>query len=233
VQQERQNSDAQSCEAIEKAFDAADYTEVIGLMNEGFGESTYSLRHLFRDEQHKVMRRVLSPTLAAVDEQYRQIYEQHAGLVRYLASLTLPVPRRLLTPANFVINANFRAAAEAEPPDTVRMRALAEEARQVGINLDQLTLSWVLGKTLVRVSRQLAESPRDLDNLRRLEDLAMLIAQLPFEVNMAHAQNTFWAMLQNLRHRMKDDAAGGDEAAREWLEAFAALGNALRVRVND
>src|SRR5690606_37011010 len=107
-------------------------------------------------------RRVLEPTLSAVDEQYRQIYEAHAGLVRYLASLNLSIPRRLITPANFVINATFRAAAEAHPPDVDRMRAMAEEAHQVGVALDQLTLSFVLDRTLGRLAASLAQAPHDV-----------------------------------------------------------------------
>jgi alpha-amylase/alpha-mannosidase (GH57 family) len=227
----REAPDSSTCEAIETAFDSADYTEVLRLMNDAFGESTYSLRSLFRDEQHAVMRRVLEPTLAAIDEQYRQIYGQHAGLVRYLTSLHLPVPRRLSTPATFVINATFRAAAEADPPDIERLRALAEEAGQVGVALDQLTLSFVLDKTLGTLAHQFDESPRDLTILQRLADLASLIRELPFEVNLAHAQNIFYAMLQNVRPAVKDGASGGQQEAQQWLEAFDALGQTLRVRV--
>jgi hypothetical protein len=215
---------------IESAFDAADYTEVLRLMNDAFGESNYSLRSLFRDEQHHVMRRVLEPTLTAVDEQYRQIYEQHAGLVRYLTSLNLPVPRRLSTPATFVINASFRAAAELDPPNIARMRELAQEAAQVGVSLDQLTLSFVLDRTLGMLARRLAEAPRDLERLELLSGMAALARELPFEINLAHAQNVFHNLIHEVRPAMNESAANGDEESRRWMESFSALGEALRVR---
>lgn len=220
-----------AAEAIESAFDSADFGEVLRLMNDTFGESNYSLRSLFRDEQHKVMRRVLDPTLAAVDGQYRQIYEQHAGLIRYLTSLSLPVPRRIATPATFVINATFRAAAEATPPDIERMRAMVEEAHQVGVTLDQLTLSFVLDRTISQVARELAESPHDLERLERLNQLASLTNDLPFEVSIANAQNVLYSLVQNVRPRIIESAGGRDADAQRWIEALDRLGEVLRVRV--
>src|SRR5262249_61723070 len=41
------------------AFAKADFPDIIRLMDRGFGESTYSLGSLFRDEQRKIIRRVL------------------------------------------------------------------------------------------------------------------------------------------------------------------------------
>jgi alpha-amylase/alpha-mannosidase (GH57 family) len=215
----------------EEAFDRADFTEVLRLMNEAFGESNYTIRSLFRDEQHKVMRLVLAPTLSAMDEQYRQIYEQHAALIRFLASAALPVPRRLHTPANFVLNAVFRAAAEAEPPDVERMRATVEEARQVGITLDQLTLSWVLEQTLERLARTWAMQPRDIEHVVLLEQVVQVVGDLPFEVNLAEAQNVFYGLLQEVRPGVLQAAESGDGDARRWVSAFDSLGQQLRVRV--
>jgi alpha-amylase/alpha-mannosidase (GH57 family) len=222
---------AQVEEAIGAAFDAADYTEALRLMNDTFGESTYALRSLFRDEQHKVMRLVLQPTLSAVDEQYRQIYGQHAGLIRFLAGLNLPVPRRLITPATFVINAAFRAAAEAEPPDIERMRAAAEEAHQVGVALDQLTLSFVLDRTLSRLAGELAESPRDLQRAERLSGVVSLVRELPFEVNLAFAQNIFYSLVQDVLPQLRAAAATDDLEAGPLVKEFENLGEQLRVHV--
>src|SRR5262249_47659340 len=44
---------------LTEAFQRADFSELVRLLDRGFGEATYSLRSLFRDEQRKITKRVL------------------------------------------------------------------------------------------------------------------------------------------------------------------------------
>jgi len=44
---------------LAEVFARADFAELVRVIDRGFGESTYSLRSLFRDEQRKVLRQIL------------------------------------------------------------------------------------------------------------------------------------------------------------------------------
>ena len=64
---------------------AGDFAEVIRLMDRDFGESTYSLASLFRDEQRKVIKQLLTPSIVEAETAYRRLYEQHLPTMRFLA----------------------------------------------------------------------------------------------------------------------------------------------------
>src|SRR5262245_19800776 len=46
------------------AFNRGDFSEVIRLLDRHFGESTYSLRSIFHDDQRKILSRILQSSLA-------------------------------------------------------------------------------------------------------------------------------------------------------------------------
>jgi hypothetical protein len=46
-------------------------------------------------------------------------------------------------------------------------------------------------------------------------------------LNLWKVQNTYWEMLQKIAPAFHERAAGGDEAARSWVERFKALGERL------
>ena len=151
---------------IAEAFARADFPEVIRLFDQHFGESTYSLRSLFRDEQRKVLHVIMGPMLAAAETAYRQIYQQHVPLMRFLSDLYLPQPQTLQAAAEFILNVDLRRALEADDFDVARIQALFDEAQQAHVSLDEAGLGYALAETLHRLSRQmlaeLSTPPADL-----------------------------------------------------------------------
>jgi len=61
---------------IQNAFGRSDVPDVIRLMDTHFETHNYSLWHLFRDEQRKVLGQILESTLNEVEASFRQIYER-------------------------------------------------------------------------------------------------------------------------------------------------------------
>src|SRR5262249_32791915 len=73
----------------------AGFPEVLRLTDPRVGASPYSLRSLFRDEQRRITKRVLQPTLSEAESVYRRLYEHHLPTMRFLAGLSAPLPRAL------------------------------------------------------------------------------------------------------------------------------------------
>ena len=96
----------------------ADFAEVIRLMDRRFGESHYSVRSLFRDEQRKTLDLILSATLGEAETLYRQIYEHRAPMMRFLTALHIPLPKAFQSAAEIVLNGYLRRAFEQEEIDT-------------------------------------------------------------------------------------------------------------------
>jgi hypothetical protein len=229
---ESQEAYAEFTRQMLEAFDRADFMALMRLMESAFDGAGYTLASLFRDEQRRIVNLVLEHLLAEVEATYRQLYEHHAPLMRFLGTLAIPSPRPLALLGGFVLNARFRDALDDDPPDLPRIRTILEEARSQSVQLDRVRLSFSAEAALRRVAARLAAEPRDADVLEQMHALAALLRDLPFGVELSDAQNAYWALLQDVRPEMAAAADRGDESARHWLSLFDALGEQLDVRVS-
>ena len=105
-----------------EAFSRADIPQVIRAFDRGFGQETYSLRSLFRDEQRNILKQILTSTLDEAEAVYRQLYEDHVPLMRFLNDLKTPLPKALQTTAEYALNSHLRHAF-AQPEWTLSMCA--------------------------------------------------------------------------------------------------------------
>ena len=81
-------------------FNRADFSEVIRILDRHFGESTYSLRSIFHDDQRKILNLILQSAISEAESVYRQLYETHAPMMRFITDLNVPAPRRFPWPRN-------------------------------------------------------------------------------------------------------------------------------------
>ncbi len=211
-----------------EAFLSADLPQTLRVLDRQFDGITYSLKSLFRDEQRKIVSLILDSTLRDAEASFRQLYEQHAALIRFLAELGTPTPGVLRITAEFVINAGLRRAFAEEDLDLERIRVLLDVASREKIDLDGPGLSYVLKRTLEDSIAKLQTNPDNFELLQKFDETIDLLRSLPFEVSLWKVQNRYWAMLEKVRPAYQ---ARGDEAALTWLELFDALGDKLRIRV--
>jgi alpha-amylase/alpha-mannosidase (GH57 family) len=214
-----------------ETFERVDISEAIHLLDRHFGDHTYSLRSLFRDEQRKIVDLLLASTLEEVAAEYRQVYEHHAGLMRFVADLGIPLPRAFHTAAEFVVNAELRRGVEAETLDPDRIRSWLHEARRWNVPLDEAELRFALERTLERMADAWRAEPGAVETLAALDAAVALVRELPFEVELWKLQNVYYEIARTLYPARHAEAEAGDEPARAWTAAFAALGDRLRVRL--
>lgn len=215
---------------ITGAFDRADFPEVIRLLDQHFGGATYSLKQLFRDKQRLVLDQILDTTLAEITAGYRQIYERHVPLIRFLKELNIPQPKVLYSAAELVLNTNLRQTFADEPLDIERIKALLAEAEISNIPLDDTVLGYVLKQTLERVGRQWLAEPLDQTLLTHLDAVIGLARSLPFEADLWKVQNIYYELLQAVYPDLKEKSGQGDQDAGVWVNQFSALGDKLQVR---
>ncbi len=215
--------------AATAAFDRADFAEVIRFMGRDFGNTPYSIASLFRDEQHAIVRRVLAPALDQIDNAYRQIYDQHAPLTRYLSSLDLVVPRRMQMVGSFVLTQSLRRILESPEPDLERAGKVVDEASRSGIDLDEQTLllsAAVAMRTAIGPPGQPEEQL--FERARRLLELVRFLERLPFTVDLWPVQEHF---LDALRPMIEPLRARTDERSAAHLALLTELGTEIEVRV--
>lgn len=213
-------------------FMRAEFPEVLRLMDRQFGESNYSIRSLFRDEQRKFLGRILEATLREAEAIYRQLYENHAPMMRFLTDLHIPLPRAFQAAAEFVLNGQLRRALEQEEVEIERVANLLDAARVEGVALDTATLEFALRQNMERLAERLLTHPIEPPMLQRMQTVADLVQRLPFKVNLWKIQNLFYRMLQTVFPEEHKKALQGNESARAWVDQVVILGRKLAVRVS-
>jgi alpha-amylase/alpha-mannosidase (GH57 family) len=230
VQEFRGNETEQMTREVVEPFLRGDFAEVIRFMDRRFGESNYSLRSLFRDEQRKVVEQILTSSLREAEAVYRQMYEHRAPMMRFLANLRIPLPKPFSVAAGIVLNEYLRRALEQEEINPERVHTLLETAKLEGVALDNTTLEFAYRHNLERIMERVLGKPQ-VDSLQQLDRAASLIDSVPFRVDLWKIQNSYYRLLETIYPGMRRQKEAGDDAARAWLACFESLGQKLAVKV--
>jgi hypothetical protein len=221
----------QMVRSIVEPFEQADLTAVVREMERRFGDSNYSLRSLFRDEQRKVSKIILSANLAEAESLYRQIYEPREPLLRFLTDLGIPLPKGFSAAADVVLNTQLRACLEQPNMELKRVTELLEAARLEGVHLEAETLEFSYRQTIEKMAAALAAEPSSAA-LERLHEALAVLPRLPFAVDLWQVQN-YYFQLSALHYPRIRARAGSDETAHQWTARFQSLGRLLRIKVAD
>jgi alpha-amylase/alpha-mannosidase (GH57 family) len=218
---------------IGEIFSKGELPEVIRAMDRYFGQSSYSLKSLFRDQQRKILNQILDTTIADLESRFRMITDRYTPLMRYLAGLGVPSPPALDYSAHFVVNADLRRQFESDEMDLDRVRQLLEESEASKVALNVESLRYALEGTISRMMERCAQPSGDPATLQRLTGVATIAHNLPFELNLWKTQNLYYGMLHSALPESLNRAAQGDEQAKSWATQFTLLGEQLGFRKND
>jgi hypothetical protein len=114
--------------------------------------------------------------------------------------------------------------------DLKKSREILEEIRRTGVKPDAVTLEFALRRTIERLFARFVADPMEAGLLLKLEETIDLVQSLPFGVRLWEAQNTYYRMMRNYAGQVQERAERADAEAQAWLQAFARLGEKLKVR---
>jgi hypothetical protein len=196
-------------------------------MDRHFGESYYSLKNLFKDEQRKILNQVLVTTGQDIESHFRQIADQYTPLTRFLKDINAPMPVALKTAVDFILNCDLRRQFESAEPNLERVRALVEQARTGNVDLQQETLGYAIARHMDFRLEAMVASPDNLAALVNTANLAEVVRMMTIDVNLWKTQNLYFQMRRTVAAEKKAKADVGDNAAQEWLSHFNRLGEQL------
>ncbi|HYG36773.1 MAG TPA: DUF3536 domain-containing protein [Clostridia bacterium] len=212
---------------LKAAYERADFPECIRLIDRHFGEASYSLLSLFKDEQRRILNDILTTTREDMESRFRLITERYAPLLKFLESAGAPLPAGLDMVMDFTLHSDIRCQIEADPINLERLRPLIREAETRGTRVLDSHISYVLKNRMEQLILQLVVKPEDLEHMRTLQQFAELVMPLPLGLNPWKVQNTYWEMMQDVLPDYRDRAAAGSEAAQNWVRQFLSLGKML------
>jgi hypothetical protein len=214
-----------------EAFDKSDIPELIRTLDKHFESSGYSLWHLFKDEQRKVVDEILAQPLESLESAFNLEVERNYTLLRFLSEIGQPLPRAFARAAEIAVNAEFKRAFEHDRPDPEQIAYLCEQAERLGVPLEGERLELMAGTRVTGFMQEMAKNPCQVELLEYLRALVNACNQLPVQMVFWQAQNIYFRIgLRGHEKSLPDDERACRDSER-YQKAFAALGEALGVRV--
>ncbi len=216
--------------AVRAAVDRADVPAVVRLFDRHFGETAYSLTSLFNDEERRILKIILEPTLHEIETTFSAIYERHASLLQFLSQARLPKPSELTLAAGYSINSGLRHALESTPIDADRIQLLLGRAKDIQIALDEPLLGYVASQRIKKAMSALHSRRERLSALDQAVEIAEVLRTFPFEIRLWHAQNIWYEILE-MAHQHK--LALNPLETASWQARFNTLGRHLGIAVDE
>ncbi len=215
---------------IKEAFIKSDIPEVILLIDKYFGMHNYSLWHLFRDDQRRVVNQILESSIKEIEHNFQQIYEHNYSIMNILNDMHIPYPKPLATTLEAILNINLRRVMEDKELDIEKLKRIVDEVRMWSLELDIPTLSFVATRKINNLMEELQALPENINKLEYVETVLEIMSSLPLNLDLWKAQNIYFSIGRQLYEDMEQRANDKNENAMKWIKMFAVLGQHLHVK---
>jgi len=216
---------------ITGAFNRGDVPEVFRLTDRHFGMNHFSIWHLFRDEQRKVINQVLEPAYLEAESSYRQIYRNTQTVMNFLHSLSIPLPRAFSVAAEQVINSDLSGIWDTADVDPGLLEKLIDESSRWRLSLDKEMLSLRASSWMAGALKRIQSSPMDIVLLRQVENILQILSSLHLELDLWKSQNIYFALGRSTYAEIKASVMDGESHSLEWATLFESIGAYLKVKV--
>ena len=216
---------------LKDAFERGDIPEVVRLMDTHFNSNIYSLWHLFKDEQKKVLDQILHLTYDGVETAYRQIYENNFTIINFYHNLQNRIPRPFLAAAEYIINTDLKRVFSDETVDKAKLKRLIDDTKRWAVKIDTTTIGFRVSSWVNSSMNNLNKEPDQPQIYEQIVDTLEILTPLSLSLNLWKAQNNYFLISKSYLHTMKEKAENGDELSKQWINIFYKLGSYLHVKV--
>jgi len=217
---------------LSAAFLGADLLNAQRVLDRFFEGATFTLGSLFGAERTRALNRILADTISSADAAMAKVYDEHAPLMRYLVNHGLPVPEVFQTAAELTLRRRLLYHLEAEQPSLSAVRAQLAEARQVSVDLDTPAVAYAAGERSHAMVDRLIAHVDDLEVLENTARFAEQVSRMKSDVDLWHAQNVVWSLVQNKLPAWRQ-AAATDPTAQKRGQLLSRLARALKLSVPE
>lgn len=215
---------------IKSSFMQNNVTEVINLINRYFGDNSYSLWDLFKNDQGKAMTKIFEGTLNYIELNFRQIYDQYYPLMQ-IKKTKMHLPKALAMTVEFILNRDILEIFENEEINVEKLEKLVTEINRWSFMRDRENLELVASNKISDMMGKLINSFGDVVLLENIEATLGTLSGLSLEMDLWKAQDLYFKLGQKLLTVMQDKAKEKDPTAIRWIESFENLGKRLNVKI--
>jgi hypothetical protein len=219
-------------EDLKNAFSRGDTTEVMRVMSIYFKGNSYSLWHLFKDQQRKVLNQLLMTTWDEIEATFRHIYEHNYTLMQIMRGIHMPLPSALCAPAEFIINKDLSNEIRYEEVDTEHLKKLTDELIKLSLRIDTATLQYETSHKINYLMGKLENSPTNIKLIEKINSILSILLTIVTDLDLQTAQNILFVIIKERYPEIKQKAQAGDETAKNWCIQFQNLANYLGVKAD-
>ncbi len=216
-------------EEIGEAFQKGNMTEVLQRMLKHFGRDNYSLGHLFKDEQRRVIQEILSETMGKIEGSLRDIYNENSAVMDMLGEFGYPVPAPFQLAAEYIINADLKKNFEQDDLPDESLQDLISRIKKLSFRIDEDGLRYVASRWLMTQMELFRGRPDDVFRMEKIIGRLRTMANLKLSLDLWKAQNIYFEMSRTVLNDQKRQAERGAEPAKKWIGLFKELGAFLYV----
>jgi alpha-amylase/alpha-mannosidase (GH57 family) len=218
---------------IRSRFQRGFMTDILPLMITYFGTHNYSLWHLFRDEQRRVLNDILADAMAELRASFKQIYDKHFAVMSFMLSLNHLVPGPLRSVAEHMAREDLKEYLQQDPPAVDGLELLLERATQWHFDLRTEDLALAMAAAVDRQVLSFAHNDSDVNLLEQIQRVLGVLKKLNPEINLWRAQNAFFDIAARRFGTESKKAEVGDPASAAWVRHFSSVGQLLGMKVGS
>ncbi len=216
-------------EKLRASFERGELAEAIRTLDSIFGENIFSIQHLFRDDQRRVVDKVLSTALETAESSYREVYEANYTILNFLEHLHIPAPEYLRRAAAYVVGTDLKRLFGSRHMDLERLQQLMAEAGKWSLDLHQDELGFLAANWINQRMLAIKDAPKHTAEIRQLSETLEHLMGLRLGLHHWKAQNVCFALGKEYFPEMRIAAEKGDANAAAWVEHFRHLAALLQV----
>ncbi|MDD3031202.1 MAG: DUF3536 domain-containing protein, partial [Atribacterota bacterium] len=217
---------------IKTAFSQVNVVNIIRLMDKYFKTNSYSLWYLFKDEQRKVIQKIVQPDKEEAERTIRKIYTDNYAIMNFLKQLNIPIPHSLSVITQQAINLELNSTFSEINIDLERLKKLVEEIQDWSIKIDKITLAYNIERWVNSALERLQAQHDDIEHIQAITDTLNILENIDVAFYPWKAQNIYFKMKQELIPVYQEKNIEGNKNANIWLGEFKKLGVMLSVGVS-
>ncbi|HOC45434.1 MAG: DUF3536 domain-containing protein [Syntrophorhabdaceae bacterium] len=211
---------------MSKVFEKGDIAWIVRTMDLHFGMHSYSLQHLFRDTQHKILGLVVKEMLEKQDAIYRSLFESQQVLINVLSEMGMPVPFVFRAAAEYTLNLDLKKAFSQEKIDLEQVRAIVNQVEKAHLSYDA-EVERVIRKRLEAEVAELYEDPVNISLMQKVKETMDAARSVPVTKNLWNVQNIYFHMMKTVYPDLIKIGQETENGVAYWIETFRALGQAF------
>lgn len=159
-----------------------------------FGHRTYSLRHLFKDGQRRIMHSIIDRDVTRIENYLKSVIRDYDSLLAFMGLIRMPLPDVLLSAAEVVLNGELKRVIWDGDPDLEQIERRLTQAHSWRVDINEAELQHHIRGRLEREMIYLAEqTDRELQfsSLAKVERMLEFVRRHHWDINLWKVQNVY------------------------------------------